>query len=104
MHALGQFWAIWDNNYQVTCLLVSHGYGRGKDSKSDILKHTQESVSKLIKYVEDTKGPKVIYSNRFNSGHFGIPWSETEAVINACIQNSNIEWIVCDPQLAGTNG
>jgi ADP-ribose 1''-phosphate phosphatase len=94
---LGQFWAIWDNNYYVTCLMVSLGYGRHVDPPESILKHTRSAVEKLISYLEREKVTQV-YSNKFNSGFFKVPWPRTEAILVELLKDKNIEWIVCDPQ------
>jgi ADP-ribose 1''-phosphate phosphatase len=103
---IGQFWAIWDKDkdtkkdYQITCLMVSRGYGRSKDSKEDILRHTEESLTKLLKFVNESRYTKTIYSNKFNSGFFAVPWPETEAILSRCLESyKDIRWIVMDPDL-----
>jgi hypothetical protein len=56
------------------------------------------SLDRLVKYAEEKK-IKVVYSNKFNSGFFRVPWPETEAVLLECLGDKEIEWVVCDPQL-----
>lgn len=103
--ALGQFWAIWDTTHNVTCLLVSSGYGRMVDSKEDIKKQTEKTLTDFLKWVTDPKQhintPPVteVYSNKFNSGFFRVPWQETEAILIECLKPYNIKWIVMDPDL-----
>jgi ADP-ribose 1''-phosphate phosphatase len=96
--ALGQFWAIYDNKYNVTCLLVSMGYGRSLDAKESILENTKIALDRLVKYALDNK-IKQIHSNKFNSGFFRVPWPETEAILVECLKDSDIEWVICDPEL-----
>lgn len=98
--ALGKSWSIYDGDYSVTCLIVSEGYGRDKSSKDDILAHTELALHSFLKHVTEwDKKTTVIYSNRFNSGFFAVPWNETEKVLKKVLSQYNIEWIVCDPQL-----
>ena len=103
-HLLGQFWVIWDNDYNITSLMVSHGYGKARDPKEDILARTEESLLKLLKYITETNGPKVVYSNRLNANRFAISWPETETILQKCLDQFSIEWVVCDPDSEGNNG
>ncbi len=102
--ALGKSWSINDVDYVVTCLIVSEGYGKYKSSQEDILKYTEMALHSLLSFVvEWDKSTKVIYSNRFNSGFFGVPWNETEKVLKKVLKQYNINWVVCDPQLGDTS-
>lgn len=102
---LGQFWAIWDADYYVTCLLVSSGYGRQVDSKEEIKKQTKIVLDKFLQWVTDPKQHlnavpvTEVYSNKFNSGFFRVPWNETEAILMESLKPYNIKWIVYDPDL-----
>lgn len=64
-----------ENGYVVGCLISSDGYGKFKDTPEDILKHTRLALPCVL-----TEN-RLIHSNMFNSGLFGVPWDETEKVL-----------------------
>ncbi len=103
--ALGKSFTFHDKDekgrpYDITCLLVSFGYGRSKSSEADILKYTEMALHSLCQWVtEYDKKTKVIYSNRFNSGFFAVPWEKTEKVLQKVLEQYNLDWIVMDPDL-----
>jgi ADP-ribose 1''-phosphate phosphatase len=100
--ALGKSWSIWDREHVVTCLLTSQGYGRWKSPKEDILRYTEMALNSFMQYVtegtlrsDNRRMP--IYSNKFNSGLFGVPWEETEAILKKLTDQHRLDWTVCDP-------
>lgn len=102
--ALGKSWSIWDKTHNVVCLIVSEGYGKTKSSEEEILKNTEMALRSHLEYVKNNdKNCKEIYSNRFNSGFFAVPWNKTEKVLQKVLKEYNINWIVCDPNLGNTS-
>lgn len=67
-----------------------------RDSEEKILMNTVLSVNDLLKQVE---GGFDIYSNKFNSGVFGVPWEKTERIIEILSERYGVTWNVCDPNL-----
>lgn len=68
-----------ENDYHVICLYTSDGYGHLVDPKEEILNSTRL----CLEYIEDTESvPFSIHIPKINSGLFGVPWEETEAIIN----------------------
>ncbi len=101
--ALGKSWSIRDKQHVVTCLITSSGYGKWKDPKEEILKHTEMSLRSFMRYVTERGIGKTnnrrlpIYSNRFNSGLFAVPWEETENILKRLTEEYKLDWTVCDP-------
>lgn len=77
------------------CLFTSDGYGDEVDSEASILKHTAIAVHNLLNPLP----PYPIYSNKFNSGKFGVPWHLTENVLKGALAKyPSVVWTVCgDP-------
>lgn len=94
-----------DEPHHVLWIYTSFGFGRNRDSVETILDNTRSAIKTLIMefpygfaYTDEC----VIYSNKFNSGLFGVPWHETEAILLECLTNhnpNNVKWIVCDPDM-----
>lgn len=61
---------------QVVCLFTSYDYGQNKDSVSNILKNTESG----LKMISNTP-IKELHMPKINSGLFGVPWEETEAIL-----------------------
>mgnify|MGYP001583286173 CR=1 FL=1 len=77
--------------HSICCLFTSQGYGSEKDSKEMILRATLASVSQML--LMSTM--LVINSNKFNSGLFGVPWEDTEKILNFCLNYyPDQKWIV----------
>lgn len=97
---LGESLIFFDEGYPITCLMVSDGYGQNKSPKKDILLYTELALSNLLEFISEWDSSiTTVYSNRFNSGFFKVPWHETEKVLKEALKEYNIEWIVCDPEL-----
>lgn len=71
-----------EDGYRVGCLCTSAGYGYKKDSPEEILHNTEMA---LWKFMDQLKSEDEVFSNRFNSGLFGVPWSLTEKVLDRVI-------------------
>ncbi|KAH9480582.1 ADP-ribose 1''-phosphate phosphatase [Psilocybe cubensis] len=67
-----------DDAHDIACLFTSRAYGRRKDAPAQILAATRAAVMDLL---EKNVSNKPLHACRFNSGKFGVPWQETEAVL-----------------------
>lgn len=103
----------------VVCVFTSYGYGRanrplgkpGLDGPSKVLEQTALALEDFRKQLDGDswKGAGhtaslspggdglVVYSPRFNSGAFKVPWEQTEAMINATFRDWSGRWIVLTP-------
>lgn len=78
----------------IICLFTSYKYGRQLDSPEEILKATKISLQGII---QDLPANSVVYSNKFNSGLFKVPWEQTEQILKKALEDRpDIDWIVCD--------
>lgn len=76
-------------------LVTSHNYGDLKDSPEQIKINTTLALVDLC-----LDGPMLVYSNKFNSGLFAVPWEETELILKSVLRMfPDIKWVVCDPDL-----
>lgn len=80
--------------YYVGCLITSSHYAP-PDDPALILEYTEDAIKHLM-----TMAPPGtrIFSNKFNSGLFGVPWADTEQVLRATV-SPDAEWTVCDPEV-----
>lgn len=79
------------------CLFTSWNYGRNVDHPEAILTYTKSALPKFLRRLEGYPDFKV-YSNKFNSGLFNVPWPKTEAaIIEALKAYPGVDWTVCDP-------
>lgn len=84
--------------YWIGNLITSSGYGSTLDSKAEVLVNTILALQNLCFNLE-SKGIKEVYSNKFNSGLFKVPWEETEAFLKIFIERYDLTWVICDPNL-----
>lgn len=77
------------------CLFTSDGYGKQVDGIEKVLKNTEIALDNML--TSYLLYP--IYSNKFNSGRFGVPWHRTENVLKGVLaKHPKITWTVCsDP-------
>ena len=89
-------------------IVTSHNYGPKKDSVEQIKVHTTLALREFCKKVylahPADQYPQIdVYSPKFNSGLFAVPWSESELILETILKDfSRINWIVCDPDLTPT--
>lgn len=86
-----------DKGRQMLCLFTSDAYGKGVDRPELIITQTISSIEHFMNsdYVKSHAVPISIHSNKFNSGLFRVPWSETENIINSALANHpNLQWTV----------
>lgn len=95
--------------HYVGYIVTSHEYGPRKDPPELIKIHTALALDSFCKSVynflslnrgEDGEMTKVnVYSNKFNSGLFAVPWEDSELILKTVLKRyKNINWIVCDPE------
>src|SRR3990167_1248871 len=93
---LGRSLIVEDSSRIIGCLFTSYDFGDNVDSTSDILKATRTAI---VDICESSKllGITEIYSNKFNSGLFGVPWEESEAVLIEVLNDyPEINWVVTE--------
>jgi ADP-ribose 1''-phosphate phosphatase len=87
-----------DNGYFICCLLTSSGFAETLDSKDIINVNTVLALNHFCStehWRYFSKRP--IYSNKFNSGLFKVPWPETERTLKVLVDRYYLDWTVCDP-------
>jgi len=92
-----QYISMIDEDHSVGCLFTSGGFGSNVDDVETILIHTVLAVDQaMIDALKYSGEPTIkIYSNKFNSGLFGVPWYRTEKIINTLLRkHPRVEWIV----------
>ncbi|KAK0487097.1 hypothetical protein IW261DRAFT_1445855 [Armillaria novae-zelandiae] len=75
---LGTCLLIPGEHRDVACLFTSKAYGRQKDSPEQILDATRTAMSDLMR--QNTE-EKEMHACRINSGKFGVPWVDTEKIL-----------------------
>jgi hypothetical protein len=82
--------------FHVGCVVTSKDYGSRTDPEHEILKNTEFAINDLL-FQLDAEGITEVYSNKFNSGLFSVPWSKTEAILEKELKSyPEITWTVCD--------
>lgn len=74
----------------VTCLFTSDFFGRKKLTPQDIVANTRDAMvdltQQLLQYDEgklETKNGKIVLNMpKINAGLFGVPWEQTETILN----------------------
>lgn len=81
-------------NRRVGWLITSHGYGRYRDSPEEIINQTCDAIYDLFRHCARL-GIYTICSPKLNSGLFKVPWSDTEKIIEYCLeQHKKFTWTV----------
>lgn len=88
-----------ENEYRIGCLLTSNNYSSRVDEPWKILQNTNRALDLLNERWHELLTDIPIYSNKFNSGLFKVPWKDTEKVLKEFIEKNNLIWTVCDPNL-----
>lgn len=94
----------------VVCLFTSYGYGRpnkasgkpGKDGQRKILDQTVTALGDFRRQLEDMRAEGeeqhvVIYSPRFNSKAFRVPWERTRAAVENAFYGFEGSWNFMTP-------
>lgn len=92
-----------DEKHWVGWIVTSHNYADLKDSPEVIKINTtlalQELCKKLYQAHSIDKQNFEVYSNKFNSGLFNVPWEDSELILKTVLRDfKRITWIVCDPE------
>ncbi|KAF9000171.1 hypothetical protein BDZ89DRAFT_1082429 [Hymenopellis radicata] len=91
---LGTCLLIPGERYDVACLFTSKAYGKSKSKPEQILASTRLAVQDLLR--QNTAG-KELHSCRINSGKFGVPWEDTEAILQEIGANMTVYEPVVPP-------
>lgn len=96
----------------IACLFTSLGYGRpnpktgkpGRDGLGVILDQTAQALAELRLQLDaaaarggDVAASPTVYSPRFNSGAFKVPWERTASLIVDMFDGWDGSWVVFDP-------
>lgn len=81
----------WRTGPYIVNLIVSKGYGNKKDSPETIVKNTSQL---LVPRRFANSSTVRIHSPKINSGLFGVPWIETEKIIQKFVDTTGCEWNV----------
>ncbi|KAG7444141.1 ADP-ribose 1''-phosphate phosphatase [Guyanagaster necrorhizus] len=82
-------------HHDIACLFTSKAYGRQKDNPEQILAATRTAMGDLMR--QNTNGKK-IHACQINSGKFGVPWVDTERIL----EELNVEMTIYDPVVPTT--
>jgi len=74
-HNIGDYLILSD---EVVVLFTSKDYGQNKCHKDEILYNTESSLSNIV---ENETSKITLHIPKINSGLFGVPWEETEAIL-----------------------
>lgn len=88
-----------ENDHFVLCLMTSGNFGPNKSNIETILDNTMFCIDDFLTWYIESKNGASIYTNKFNSGLFCVPWEKTEAIIEELSNRYNVIWNVCDPNL-----
>lgn len=94
-----------NESHWVGWIVTSYNYGPLKDSVEQIKVNTALALKILCTkiYLAHPKedNPTIeVYSNKFNSGLFAVPWGDSELILRTVLRDyKRINWIVCDPDL-----
>lgn len=86
-------------------LFTSKAFGMYKDFPDEIVENTRSALDylwPLLQMVEPNSKEINIWSNKFNSGLFDVPWEQTEEVLLESLDKAekeyklNINWTVCN--------
>lgn len=81
---------------KIICLITSEDYGHAVSDPDEILVNTQFALENI--YVH-SKLPEnaIVYSNKFNSGLFGVPWQHTEFLLKCFLnRRPDLQWTVVE--------
>jgi ADP-ribose 1''-phosphate phosphatase len=92
---------FYDESHYVGYVITSHDYGPRKDSPEQIKVNTTIALQVLCERIcglfDQYSHPTVdVYSNKFNSGLFAVPWEDSELILKTVLKDfPRINWIVC---------
>lgn len=108
-HSLGYsvFKSTTKDKHCIVNLITSDGESNNPDPQADILINTTLAINDFLNVLDESdnpylrfiRTPYIIYSNKFNSGLFNVPWEQTERILNILTKRYNVTWVVCDPNM-----
>lgn len=93
---IAEFDFTMENEYKIASIITSKSYGNDVDSKDEILVNTSIALNELCRYLDDNDDNDLIYSNKFNSGLFKVPWEETEKILKILVDRYHLIWTICE--------
>jgi ADP-ribose 1''-phosphate phosphatase len=90
---LGDIDVTTDKDYVIASIITSDNYASKVDSPDEILVSTTIALNELCKKLTPEAQ---IYSNKFNSGLFKVPWDQTEKILTVFVNRYNLNWTVCE--------
>lgn len=95
---LGSCSIVNENEQIVVSIGTSNNYGILVDTPNEILVNTTLSLNDLCILLEDHDYiiDVPIYSNKFNSGLFNVPWDKTSAILEVFVKRYNLDWTICE--------
>lgn len=93
-------WPVREQHH-VSWIATSQNYGPLKDSVEQIKINTTIALEDLCTQIYSLWRGSVltvdVYSNRFNSGLFGVKWEDSELILKTVLKRyPEINWIVCE--------
>lgn len=95
-YPVGRYYMSDENDKCIVSLITSEGYGDSVDSPNEILVNTSVALHDLAAHHFAYNNTMTVYSNKFNSGLFKVPWEETEKIIKVFVDKYNLDWVVCE--------
>lgn len=84
-----------ENKRHVVSMITSWDYGKNRSYPAVILVNTVLALEDFVNCLSfDVKQP--IYSNKFNSGAFKVPWTDTETILQVFVERYRLDWTVCE--------
>ena len=93
-----------DGDHHVINLITSSLESKNPDKEEDILINTTTALFDFITFYKYHMDQVPIYSNKFNSGLFNVPWEKTEKILATLVDRYNIDWTVCNGYETERNG
>lgn len=90
--------SVEENGHKVGWIITSDGYAKDLDSVEDIKIATTLAIENFCLWITDNDESPIVYSNKFNSGLFRVPWEDSARILKKVLSRyPQIEWVVCDP-------
>ena len=87
---------ILNDKHQICNMITSSIDSKGPDDIETILINTTLALDHFLNRYTSRYVGTPIYSNKFNSGIFNVPWERTEKVLKVLTDRYNVEWTVCE--------
>lgn len=99
--------ALHGRRHWIVCLFASHGYGRYRDPRDSIecsiyaaLQDLSHQLREMRATSSQVSWPHLLFSNKFGSGYFNLPWTTTRNLIAMAGLHINVySWVAPTPPL-----